>query len=214
MFWIQPQGKYNQPSYVAYNGEMPEHFCPAGENWGAFTPAECQQIISLAAQYPEKIPTISGDGKGMVESDYRSVRVWYLPYSQDLHWLWSKVINNVGQANQQYWNFDLYGIIEPMQLLCYDGSRVVENNKDHYDKHLDVGIIAPNRKLTFSIQLTDPKEYDGAELNIYRHRNPEQIPTAQGSMILFPSYMLHEVTPITRGKRWALVCWVSGPQYR
>lgn len=214
MFWIQPQGKYNQPSYVVYNAEIPEHFCPTGENWGAFTPEECQKIIALSKLYPEKPPTVSDHAQGKIRVDYRSVRLWYIPYNQDLHWLWTKIINNVVQSNQQYWNFDLYGIIESMQLLCYDATTGDAGVKDHYDKHLDVGPIAPNRKLTFSIQLSSSKDYDGAELKLYRHREAENIPTSQGTMILFPSYILHEVTPITRGKRWALVCWVSGPQFR
>mgnify|MGYP003677217951 FL=1 len=70
------------------------------------------------------------------------------------------------------------------------------------------------RKLSLSIQLTDPKEYEGGELYIYEGDKGEKMKQGQGDLILFPSYMLHEVKPVTKGERNSLVCWVTGKQFK
>ena len=36
----------------------------------------------------------------------------------------------------------------------------------------------------------------------------------QGTLILFPSYVLHEVKPVTKGERNSLVSWVTGKQFK
>jgi predicted 2-oxoglutarate/Fe(II)-dependent dioxygenase YbiX len=41
-----------------------------------------------------------------------------------------------------------------------------------------------------------------------------QAPTHQGSLVAFPSFMTHRVTPVTRGLRWSLVTWLEGPPFR
>ena len=210
MFWVQLQAKYHQSIVACYDPACPEHRGKEGENWGTFTPEECDRIIHLSTKVPQGHVTVTGK----VQPDYRQVTMWRVPYNEETHWIWDKLTKNVILANNQWWNFDISGIIEPLQLLCYDAGNGDGSYQDHYSKHIDVGSIAPNRKITFSVQLSDPKDYDGAELHIYRYRDPEALPTGKGTMILFPSYMLHEVTPITRGKRWALVCWMSGPQFR
>ena len=36
----------------------------------------------------------------------------------------------------------------------------------------------------------------------------------QGTLILFPSYTLHEVKPVTKGERNSLVTWVTGKSFK
>jgi PKHD-type hydroxylase len=67
------------------------------------------------------------------------------------------------------------------------------------------------RKLTFVIQLSDPCEYEGGKLMIYYDGQIHEAPNEFGSMIIFPSSLAHEVTPITKGTRHSLVGWVTGP---
>ena len=40
------------------------------------------------------------------------------------------------------------------------------------------------------------------------------LPKEQGKLILFPSYVLHEVKPVTKGERYSLVAWITGPQFK
>ena len=85
-----------------------------------------------------------------------------------------------------------------------------------YGKHVDRGYDTPVRKLSVSIQLTDPKKYKGGELKLYNQEdeNSSVMNKNQGSLIVFPSYVLHEVMPVTKGERNSLVTWVTGPQFK
>ncbi|MDJ0557094.1 MAG: 2OG-Fe(II) oxygenase [Microcoleaceae cyanobacterium MO_207.B10] len=210
MVWIYPQQKHHQITYTCYDANRKEHFCKPGENWGAFTAEECDWIISLSEKIKPAKPTV--DGK--LKPEFRQVNVWGLNYSEPTKWLWERLTNNVRYANSKWWNYDIYGIFEPLHLLCYEASNNHKNIQDHYSKHIDNGKIHYHRKISFSIQLSNPDDYDGSELNLYTQREAEKLPKARGTMVFFPSFILHEVTPITRGKRWALVCWVGGPQFR
>jgi PKHD-type hydroxylase len=70
------------------------------------------------------------------------------------------------------------------------------------------------RKLSFSVMLTDPEEYEGGELLLKIDSFPITPPNKKGTVIFFPSYVLHEVTPVTKGTRKTLVGWVLGPKFR
>jgi Uncharacterized iron-regulated protein len=62
--------------------------------------------------------------------------------------------------------------------------------------------------------MSDPAAYDGSDLEMNATGRPEMLPRERGKLILFPSYQLHRVTPVTRGKRSALVAWIGGPPFR
>jgi len=70
------------------------------------------------------------------------------------------------------------------------------------------------RKLSFSMQLTDPSEYEGGNTRLITSHEPFDIPKTKGSITFFPSYTLHDVQPITKGTRKALVGWVLGPKWK
>ena len=79
--------------------------------------------------------------------------------------------------------------------------------------HQDYG-FAISRKLSITVQLTDPSEYEGGNLQILTADEPANITRKRGMIALFPSYVLHQVTPVTRGSRQSLVAWVSGPAFK
>lgn len=64
------------------------------------------------------------------------------------------------------------------------------------------------RGITFSINVTDPDEYDGGELKIENGETMLELPKERGSYIMFPSYMRHQVFEVTRGTREAIILWV------
>ena len=68
--------------------------------------------------------------------------------------------------------------------------------------------------MSLSIQLTDPKEYEGGDLCLYQEEKGDIMKKEQGTLILFPSYTLHEVKPITKGERNSLVSCVTGKQFK
>ena len=75
--------------------------------------------------------------------------------------------------------------------------------------------LVPNDDLNWAFRkLTDPKDYEGGELILYNTEKGEEMKKEQGTLILFPSYTLHEVKPIIKGERNSLVSWVTGEQFK
>ena len=76
--------------------------------------------------------------------------------------------------------------------------------------------IGKVRKLSVTINITDETEYDGGNLKFDygRHSDVDEETClearGQGSMVVFPSFLPHCVTPVTRGTRYSLVLWVLG----
>lgn len=89
-------------------------------------------------------------------------------------------------------------------------------NLGHYDWHIDADkpdLSNTQRKLSISIQLNDPSEYEGGKLEFQDLDEEQQPKMAQGSIIVFPSFLKHRVTPVTSGVRYSAVTWASGPAF-
>ena len=168
----------------------------------AFTKKECQLIIDIA----KNKDLIKGETKE--KTKVRDNQISWLYASDNIEWVFRRVTDIVLSLNKQFFNFDLFGLHEGFQFTNY----VAPGNK--YGKHTDRGLDIPVRKLSLSIQLTDPKEYEGGELFLYGDENGDEMKKEQGTLILFPSYVLHEVKPVTKGERNSLVSWVTGQQFK
>ena len=144
--------------------------------------------------------------------DYRKSKIKWIEYNNFSKELYKHLESLANLANQQHYNFDLYYSNDDIQYTEYYGS-----NKGKYDWHIDHSPgIYNNRKLSLVIQLSDPSEYEGGELQIqnYNTKNTiSTIPKQKGLITIFPSYLLHRVTPITKGTRKSLVWWVGGSQF-
>jgi PKHD-type hydroxylase len=64
------------------------------------------------------------------------------------------------------------------------------------------------------LQLTDPSQYEGGNLQIVTGGDPLTVRKQRGLVAVFPSYVLHQVTPVTKGSRQSLVAWITGPQFK
>lgn len=136
------------------------------------------------------------DKKSTKVNDVRKVDVY--PF-QDLA-LAEMIFETVKIYNDDYFRFDIAGIFDNLQLLHY-------KEGCHYDWHTDIGDgIYSNRKISVSILLSDTCA--GGEI-VLKQGADRPIHMEVGDMVLFPSYVLHKVTPITKGERWALVTWIQ-----
>lgn len=114
------------------------------------------------------------------------------------------------KANVTFFHFDVFAAVEDMQLAKYQ-----EDVKGHYDWHVDFGgKVHSCRKLSLSVQLTDPEEYEGGELQLMTGSKPQVMIKEKGGVVVFPSYMLHRVTPVSKGERMSLVTWMHGLPFR
>lgn len=178
---------------------------------GFFTPEECDHILALY----ENQETWAG---GVVESDgsdhevdsIRRVDINTVNLEQRTKWIYDKMNDVVHSANQTY-QFDLTGFMENMQLLKYTPPQ--ENAPGgHYNMHSDTGpSYLSTRKLTVIVQLTDPSEYEGCDVEVVAHGYANK---GKGDVLVFPSSMLHQVSELTEGHREALVVWVNGPPFK
>lgn len=175
----------------------------------AFSDEECDAIIELGKSLVATEATVGDYGKQDVEVDIRKNKVSWIESNKDTSWLYEKLTRCVEDINAQFWNFDL-DYIETLQFTQY------EENADFYGPHIDIAAKSFNyRKLSFSVQLSSPEDYDGSTLMVHSGmKNDPGVLKVRGSVNYFPSYMLHEVTPLERGTRYALVGWVNGPAFK
>ena len=148
------------------------------------------------------------DGGERHEEQLRKSSVMAVTPSQKTQWIFDRMTMIALQCNNERYGFSLNGFYEPLQLAEY-----VEG--DFFDWHLDFGVGEnSNRKLSISVQLSDPSAYEGGTLQFMINNKTIDAPREQGTIIIFPSFIMHRVTPVTKGTRRSIVAWVSGPPYR
>jgi PKHD-type hydroxylase len=170
----------------------------------AFSKEECQSIINIAKDKG----LIKGTTKG--ESEVRSSKISWLYPVDNIDWVFRRVTDITLNLNERFFNFNLFGLNEGFQFTNYEAP------SGKYGKHIDRSINIAVRKLSISIQLTNPEEYEGGELKLYDGNDDQAnvMDKTQGTLIIFPSYVLHEVMPVTKGERNSLVTWVTGKQFK
>lgn len=147
------------------------------------------------------------EGGVLYDEELRKSSVIAIHPGEGDDWVFERMMHKVLEANQ-YYHFNLNGFLEPLQLAEYGIG-------DFFDWHLDFGAgSASNRKLSLTIQLTDPDEYEGGDLEFQINQRIVKAPRTAGTAIIFPSFIMHRVTKITKGKRRSLVGWISGPPFR
>lgn len=192
-----------------------------------FTPDECQQIINTALNdWDERESMIQRDEGTEIkqnfkeDSDYRNTTL-FIPKGPD-EWLFNKIMGAIMGFNnsESGYNFDVRGLAEPPNVMRYQAPDINPNGKPgKYDWHMDVGPgpVPSMRKISYSI-LLNPTEYEGGELCFHIGRNTDphgdqHMESMIGSMLLFPSYMVHRVLPMTKGTRYAIVGWAHGSSF-
>lgn len=183
---------------------------------------EVNQVINLASELPiERATTLGDDGEVVEQKDpngARSSMVKWIPQSDDWNWLYVRMMELAKEANDETWNFDLISADENIQYTEY-----YANENGHYDWHQDVGPgeLASKRKVSITLQLSEDDEYVGGDLEITGGGSGDGVfetshvcPRGKGITVIFPSYMMHRVTPVTKGTRRSLVLWVGGSHYR
>lgn len=192
---------------------FPSHVQWSGDNVLLSQP-ECEWLIQRGEslkleQAPVGTPTVM-----RVEPETRCVFSSNLDLD-DCGWLYDRLAQRVTWANQEYFDFDLVGLIEPVQFLKYVPAEG-ERPNGHYTWHVDFGEgMMATRKLSLVIQLSPPTAYDGCDFSMVSDRGLQKLSyKGQGDAFMFPSWTPHSVGQITRGVRYALVAWIHGPRFR
>ncbi len=170
-----------------------------------FSADECDRIVGYIDALGQTRGSIgSKDGSGaVVDLDVRRVRQTRLRRSPETQWIYDRLMRVLASCNAAHFQFDVHEL-EDLSIADYQEG-------DFYDWHLDLGRGASARKLSVSVVLSAPEDYDGGGLSF-----PGAVfaNVARGSAVVFASFLLHGVQPVTRGRRIALVGWLGGPPFR
>jgi len=186
--------------------------CETYATWdNGFNDDEIKKLIKTCEMRNPSKATIGGHEGDSDFSDIRESEARWIPLQNDTTWIYDRFAFIVRQLNGQFFNFDISGFIEDFQYTTYYGDK-----KGHYDWHVDMGNKSSTspRKLSLVMQLSDPDEYEGGELQLMSSANPTTVEKKKGFIAVFPSYMLHKVTPVTAGTRKSLVIWIAGPPFK
>jgi len=136
----------------------------------------------------------------------RKSTITWIDIQDDSQWLYEKVWDTF-QAVNRWFKFDLFGLVDEIQFAKY-------SQGDGFGWHLDAGGgQTSTRKLSMSVQLCDGDEYAGGDLEMCAC--PQLDPRRRrGTIIVFPAFLAHQVTPVTQGTRYSLVAWAHGPVFK
>ncbi|CAB5220690.1 Fe(II)-dependent oxygenase superfamily protein [uncultured Caudovirales phage] len=179
------------------------------QEWAFFENAisvtDCDEII----EYCRGLGLQDGAVFDGALKDVRKSKITFVPPTEFMIPHYQRLSAIILSLNTQFFKFDLHGFGENLQFTEY----VAPSGK--YDSHVDRAYGIAIRKLSIVLQLTDEDTYEGGDLELIPQiENPHKMPRKRGTLIAFPSFQLHRVTPVTKGTRNSLVGWVNGKQFR
>ncbi|WP_281301243.1 MULTISPECIES: 2OG-Fe(II) oxygenase [unclassified Iodidimonas] len=197
-------------SHLPFGGEPP--FSGSGAFFiarpDAFSKAECAILCGLMEDATPKAGRLTG---GQTVESIRACEILWLDDQPETSWIFERLARIMSDINNSAFGFQVEGFNEGAQLIRYDG-----HERGTYDWHADRG-RAPGtrtRKLSISVQITPPDDYEGGCLELNGEGSVITAPRTEGTAIVFPSFVLHRISPVTKGRRTALVAWLHGPAFR
>ena len=195
----------------------------------ALPPKLCDDIIRYALSKNESMARTGGfdDQKPLSQDQISNLQrkrksdiVWL-----DETWIYKELQPYIKIANQNAgWNFE-WDWSEPCQFTEYKKGQFYDWHCDSfevpYDEPENPNRHGKLRKLSMTVSLTDPEEYEGGDVEFdFRNTDEGSQPRIceeirqKGSVIVFPSFVWHRVTPVTKGTRHSLVCWNIGYPFK
>ena len=181
----------------------------------AFTEDEIDQIVS----YCENLELESGTTFGAKDQQevelHRVSNIKFLERNPETAWIFDRLNAVIQSANEMFYGFELNGY-DSIQFTTYNAER-----EGRYDWHMDMALgeiqepvnLIQTRKLSLTFCLNDDYEGGGFQINEGREEYAQTLPIKKGRAILFPSFIIHRVAPVTKGVRKSLVVWAVGPKF-
>jgi len=139
-------------------------------------------------------------------------------------WIYDIINPFIHEANEKAgWNFQ-WDWNESSQFTIYEKGHYYGWHTDQLrpQKRPDKNLDGKVRKLSLTLQLTDKTKYEGGDFQFKWFDNAKKdflnITTVDdakdiGTLIIFPSFIWHQILPITKGKRESLVNWSIGKPF-
>ena len=180
---------------------------------------ECQAIIDSACRRSPELGTV-GLTSSEINKEIRHGEVIFLQRSDpEFHQVFQVLDYCVDEANDEWFgvNYNRHGA-RSLQFSIYRAD--AEGGGHYYDAHQDASLVSGDRptqrKLSVVVQLSDPEAYDGGDFHMHHVSSypPADIIRKRGTVLIFPSLIMHGVSAVTRGTRYSLVGWYPGPRWR
>ena len=175
-----------------------------------FTPQQCQDIINMGHQQPpEKARVGASDKKSKYDTKMRTTTISWIPFKA-MPDMYRTIERSMLQANGNHFGYEGMIITEPAQFTEYPKG-------GFYDWHMDAEVNCrfepPVRKISLTVLLSHPSEFEGGDLEFMTEGNkPPQL--LQGQAIFFCSLLRHRVAKVKKGVRRSLVMWFGGPPFK
>ena len=188
------------------------------------SPEKCDELKKDIMESEQDVIGCVGDENGTaILPEIRKTNEWYLrdqpnnefrpdKVNKDWSWLQNKMFQMVNIVNDSVFHFDVDGCDDELKLIEYqDGG--------FYGWHTDFNAgSCSNRKIVGIIQLTDPSEYEGGDVQFgIQDKDTKEWYTMEknkGALTLFPAFLCHNVTPETKGKRYVIQELFVGDHFR
>ena len=153
------------------------------------------------------------DGRNAIIPEIRKTTEWYLcdqptyearpdKTNKDWKWLQNKMFQMANIVNDNVFHFEIKGCDNELKLIKYQDGGFYGWHTDFNAGHCSV------RKLVGIIQLTDPSEYEGGDVQFgIQDKDIKEwysMEKSKGSLTLFPAFLCHNVTPVTKGTRYVI----------
>ena len=174
-----------------------------------FKPDQCRQIIASGrAQKPQQAQVGINRPGGGTDTKKRITKISWIPF-QEMGHMYQDLNKFIQQANENHFGFGDIRVTEQAQFTEYPEG-------GFYDWHMDCDVNMqhepPVRKISMTLLLNDPSEFEGGDLELMAPGRYAEL--KQGHAIIFASFLNHRVNPVTRGMRQSLVVWFGGKPFR
>jgi len=204
----------------------------------ALSPKFCQQIIDYGKQHQAEMAVTGSvtrnitEGKKLSKKEINNVqkkRKSDIVWMRD-RWIYKEIHPYIHEANRKAgWNFE-WDFSESCQFTKYGVDQYYgwhcDSWEEPYNRPDDLNSHGKIRKLSVTISLNDPSEYEGGNLEFdfrnqvdWERNKKSKINSCKeirprGSIIVFPSFCWHRVAPVTKGTRYSLVIWNLGRPFK
>lgn len=196
---MQFEGGKNQQIGMAYNSSQ------AGNQ--LFSQSECEAVIAWSEKrgnwYSDRLKVDLGED-GHAIRQCSAVELNPAVPNDGIDWLLSRLSHIVSVLNGKIWRFDLTEL-SFVHVFRYDEG-------DQVGQHVDLDHTYCERKIALLVQLSKPDGYQGGALEY--GIPPSVALRAQGSVLAFPAWVPHRVTPVTSGRRYSVSCFALGPSFQ
>jgi len=172
-----------------------------------FTAKLCKEIIDLSSTLKKEQGTINRKEVRDYDKNHRHSTISWIAFNK-MQPMYDDLIYLIQKINRNHFGFSNIQITEKAQVSEYSKGQFYHW---HTDNTIDMDTEPPVRKLSMTLLLNDPSEFEGGNLEIAGKKMSHM---KQGHAAIFASFLQHRVTPVTKGVRKSLVVWFNGEPFK